>query len=337
MIAVSRRKGLRAMAGAGIALASAEPTHAQPAQVSGAEPHVDGVGNGLATAQRPLRVLIGFSPRSASDDLMRLLQPEFASNLGRDVSIELMPGELGAKAARAAISSPPDGGTLLIATFGTHAINPNLKPDLDYDPVKDFTPVCLATRSPLIMGTRPSLGAKDVAGFIALASRTELTYGSSGVGSAPYLAALLFQKMTGVKMIHRAYSDTRVLYEDLEAEHLDLSFNNASTMLPQVRDGRLRALAVTTAQRSAALPNVPTLAEAGLQGYALDNWLGLVAPPRTAADIVSVQEQAIVAALRTPSIARALANNGIEVIGGTSLKFAAYISSEIRRWSSLRP
>ena len=313
MIAVSRREGLRTVAAAG-------PTKA-----------------GLAAAQRPLRVRIGVAPRSASDDLMLLLQPELSRNLGREVRIELMPGELGAKAARAAISSPPDSGTLLVATFGTHAIHPNLKPDLGYDPVKDFTPVCLATRSPLIMGTRPSLGAGDVASLIVLASRMELTYGSSGVGSAPYLAALLFQKMTGVRMSHRAYSDTRVLYEDLEGERLDLSFNNASTMLPQVRDGRLRALAVTTAQRSAALPNVPTLAEAGLQDYALDNWLGVVAPPRTAADIVSAQEQAIVAALRTPSIARALGHNGIEVIGGTSLEFAAYISSEIKRWSWLRP
>ncbi|MES2186063.1 MAG: tripartite tricarboxylate transporter substrate-binding protein [Pseudomonadota bacterium] len=284
----------------------------------------------------PLRVLIGFSRRSASDDLVRSLAPALAAALGRPVQIDLMPGELGAIAVRAALSSPPDGNTVLVATFGTHAINPNLKADVGYDPVRDFSPICLATRSPLVLGTRLSLGAGSVKELIALASQKELTYGSSGVGSAPYLAALLFQKMAGVKMVHRPYADTRKLYEDLQAGRLDLSFNNASTMLPLVRDRQLRALAVTTPVRCAALPDVPTLAEAALEGYALNNWLGFVAPPHTPAPVVMALNRALTAALNAPETRSFLALNGIDVAGSTPAEFSAYIAEEMQRWAWLR-
>ena len=285
----------------------------------------------------PLRLLVGFSAGSASDDLVRLIAPELARHLGQRVSVELMPGDLGARAAAATIASPPDGGTLLVATFGTHAINPNLRPDLGYDPLRDFAPVCLATRAPLVLGVRPSLPADTVPGLISLAGRTRLTYGSSAVGSAPHLAGGLFGRLAGIAMEHRPYADTRVLYEDLLAERLDLSFNNATGMLPLVREGRLRALAVTTAGRSAALPDVPTLAEAGLAGYALSNWLGFVAPPGTADAMAEAQGQAIGAALRSASVKRALVANGVEIVAGTPCEFAVHVADELGRWSWLRP
>lgn len=288
-------------------------------------------------SDRSIRILIGFSRRSASDDLVRLLLPELEGRLGRRLAVELMPGELGAKAARAAIASRPDGNTLLMATFGTHAINPNLKRDLGYDPLTDFEPVCLATRSPLVLGTRPSLGARNVEELVEMTKRAELTFGSSSVGSAPYLAGMLFQRMARTRLAHRAYGDTRELYRDLEAGRLDLSLNNASTMLPLIRKGRVRALAVTTPTRSAALPTTPTLAESGLPGYALNNWLGFVAPPGTNAGIAAAQAQAISAALRSPSVAKALACDGIEAVGGTPREFADHICAELDRWSWLRP
>lgn len=285
---------------------------------------------------KPLRVLIGFSRRSASDDLLHSMQAALAGALGRTVEIELMPGEQGGVAIRALRASPPDGDTILVATFGTHAINPSLRADLGYDPLRDFSPVCLATRSPLVLGTRLSLGVGSVQELIALASRRELTYASSGVGSAPYLAGLLFQKLTGVEMLHRPYADTRQLYEDLQAGVLDISFNNASTMLPPVRDGTLRALAVTTPERCSAAPALPTLAEAGLTGYALNNWLGFVAPPGTPATVVERLNAAIVAALAASETRSFLARDGIDTVGSTPGGFATHMASELERWAWLR-
>lgn len=291
----------------------------------------------MTTSQsKPLRLLIGFSRRSASDDLVRCIEPALSAALGQPIQIELMPGELGVPAARTAIASPPDGNTILVATFGTHAINPNLRADLGYDPVSDFSPISLTTRSPLILGTRLSLEARSVTELIALASKQELTYGSSAVGSAPYLAGLLFQKLAGVKMTHRPYADTRKLYEDLQSGLLDLSFNNASSMLPPVRAKQLRALAVTTPQRCIALPEIPTVAEAGLEGYALNNWLGFVAPPGTPAPVVTRLNSAIISALNSPENKSFLTDNGIDIVGSTPEEFSAYIAAEMKRWAWLR-
>ncbi len=267
---------------------------------------------------------------------MHCLQPELSTALGRPVNVELMPGDLGTKAAKMAIASSADGNTILVATFGTHAISPDLKPNLGYDPQKDFTPVCLATRSPLILGPHPSFGAHDVKALIALASKSEVPVGSSGVGSAPYLAGLLFQKMSGVRLTHRAYPDPRMLYEDLLAQRLDISFNNASSMLPLVREKRLRALAVTTPVRCTAAPALPTMMEEGLDGFSLNNWLGFVAPPRTPAPIVAELNTALLVALRSPRAHSFFTTSGIDVIGSTPYAFRSYIAEEIDRWSWLR-
>ncbi|MFP3565917.1 Bug family tripartite tricarboxylate transporter substrate binding protein [Paraburkholderia sp. SIMBA_030] len=284
----------------------------------------------------PLHVLIGFSQHSASDDLLRCIEPDLGAMLGRPVKIDLMPGELGVKAAKAVISSPPDGSTILVATFGTHAINPNIRADLGYDPLNDFSPICLATRSPLVLGTRLSLQAEDVKGLVYLASKQELTFGSSGIGSAPYLAGLLFQRMTGAKLTHRPYADTGKLYDDLLTERLDLSFNNASSMLPLVRDKRLRALAVTTSARCAAAPYLPTMIEAGLDGYSLSNWLGFVAPPNAPASVITELNRALVVALRSPNNRSFFTSNGIDIVGSTPEAFRAYIAGELKRWAWLR-
>lgn len=288
------------------------------------------------SATLPLSILIGFSPRSASDDLLRSMAPALTAALGREIRIELMPGELGAIAARALIASPADGNTLLVATFGTHAINPNLRSDLGYDPLRDFAPVCLATRSPLVLGTRLSLGVNNVQALIELAARQTLTYGSSGTGSAPYLAGLLFEKLTGVKLLHRAYPDTRDLYVALGEGSLDLSFNNVATMLAPVRAGQLRALAVTTPVRCTALPQVPTLEEAGLSGYALNNWLGFVAPAGTSTQAIAWLNQAIAGALKAPETQALLRENGIDEVSGTAQQFARHLDDELTRWAWLR-
>ncbi|WP_338722894.1 tripartite tricarboxylate transporter substrate-binding protein [Pseudomonas tolaasii] len=282
----------------------------------------------------PLRVLIGFSPRSASDDLLNSMAPALSAALERPIHIELMPGELGARAARAFVAGEADGHTVLVATFGTHAINPNLRDDLGYDPLLDFEPICLATRAPLVLGT--GLPVDNVQALIELGLQQTLTYGSSGVGSAPYLAGLLFEKLTGVKLEHRAYPDTRELYGALEEGSLDLSFNNPASMLPKVREGSLRALAVTTPQRSAALPAVPTLDESGLSGFALNNWLGFVAPKGTSLATITVLNSAIARALKAAQTQALLDENGIEAVAGTPAQFARHLADELARWAWLR-
>ncbi len=284
-------------------------------------------------ALRPLRLLVGFSSRSASDDLARALAPGLALALRRPVSVELMPGDAGAKAALATVASPPDGTTLMLATFGTHAINPNVRPGLGYDPIADFTPVMLATRSAMILAVRPSLPASTVAELVALAAQTRLTFGSSSTASAPYLAAALFQRLAGVAMEHVAFADTRVLYEELLAGRLDLSFNNVMTMLPLVQAGRLRPLAVTGTARLPGLPATPTLAEAGLDGYAVDNWLGVVAPPGTPATLVAAQNRALATVLRSPAVGDVLRGSGVAVVASAPDAFARHIVAERDRWS----
>lgn len=284
---------------------------------------------------RPLRLLVGFSARSASDDLARAVAPALGQVLGRPVLVKLMPGEGGAKAARATLAAPANGSTLMLATFGTHVINPSTNTDLGYDPLADFTPVSLATRSPMVLGVHPAVPAETVPALIDLAKSTRLTYGSSSTTSAPYLAAALFQKLTGTAMEHVAYPDTRVLYEDLLAGRLDLSFNNVMTMLPLVRERRLRALAVTAATRLASLPATPTLAECGLSGYAISNWLGFVAPPGTPAALVTLLNGAIGMALRSPALQEVLVPSEIEVVASAPDTFARHIATELERWAWL--
>ena len=194
---------------------------------------------------------------------------------------------------------------------------------------QDHYKFCLGCGAELTAAPKPG-------GDMAMMKTMMADQGSSGVGSAPYLAGLLFQKLAGVKLHHRPYPDTRKLYEDLQSGRLDLSFNNAATMLPLVRDKQLRALAVTTPQRCAALPDVPTIAEAALEGYALNNWLGFVAPPGTPMPAVMRLNRALIGALHSPGSLSFLTANGIDIAASTPAEFAAHIAAEMKRWAWLR-
>ena len=286
-------------------------------------------------AQLPVRLIIGFSPGSASDFIAGVLAPELSRRLGRDVIVERHAGNSGAIGARTVAARDPDGSTLFMATLGTHALAPHLMPDLDYDPVKDFRAVCLVSRSPLVLACHPSLAAATVEELIAVgrSGARRLTFASSAAGGAPHLAGELFKTMARIEMTHVPYARTEQLYDDLQTGRVALSFNNIMSMAPRVRQGVLRGIAVTGSQRSLLLPELPTMAESGLPGYEVTNWLGIVAPARTPVDAVHVLNAGIVAALRAEAIAERRSQAGIEPCGGTPEEFALHIEKELARWS----
>ena len=285
-------------------------------------------------AQHPVRLVIGFSPGSASDFIAGLLAPELSRRLGRDVVVERHAGNNGAIGARRVAASDPDGTTLFMATLGTHALAPHFAPGLGYDPVKDFRAVCLLSRSPLVLACHPAIRAASVDELIAIgrSGAHRLTFASSAVGGAPHLAGELFKTMARIEMTHVPYARTEQLYEDLQKGRVALSFNNIMSMAPRLRQGILRGLAVTGSQRSPLLRELPAMAEAGLPGYEVTNWLGIVAPARTPVDTVHLLNAGIVAALRAEAIAERLSPAGIEPCGDTPEEFARHIEKELARW-----
>ncbi len=281
-----------------------------------------------------VRLVVGFSPGSASDDIAQLIAAPLSRLLGQPVIIERIAGDNGARGAAAALRSAADGNTLFVATLGTHALAPHVRDDLPYDAQRDFAPVSLLTQSPMLLACHPALPARDVPSLIeqAHAHPGELAYGTSATGGAPHLAAELFQSVAGVTLRHARYDETQQLYDDLEAGRIALSFNNIMSMLPRCNEGRLRALAVTSAQRAGAAPHVPAMAEYGIAGCDMSNWLGLVAPRGTPAARVNDIARAVASTLREGSVAATLNAAGITPCGSTPSAFAQFIASELRRW-----
>lgn len=288
----------------------------------------------MMTGADRVRLVIGFSPGSASDQIARALAPALERELGRTIAIELRPGNNGADAACEVAGAEPDGTTLFMATLGTHALAPHLDPNLPYDPLQDFAAVSLVTTSPLVLACHASLGISSAQALIELARARpdELTYGTSAIGGAPHLAAELFQAMAGVEMKHVHYAHTERLYDDLEAGRIALSFNNMMSMLPRCLKGAVRALAVTSATRSAAADNLPTLSEAGVPGYDMSNWLGLVAPKATPQAVIDETRRAIAAALGNPGVQETLRSGGVTPCGSTPTELADFMTRELRRW-----
>lgn len=261
----------------------------------------------------PIKLVIGFSPGSASHRAAAEAAPRLQHALERPVTLVWEPGEGGARAARLVANSAPDGETLLVCTLGTHALRPHLCPPPGYDPARDFSPVAVLMQAPLVLATSPATGFSRMAQLIE-AARDEpdrLAFASSASGGAPHLAAALFAAMAGISMRHVVYDDTRRLYADLESGTVAISFNNLASMSARLTSGALIGLAVTSATRRSEWPDLPTVAEAGLPGYEVTNWVGLAAPATTPGEAVA-------------RLARA--------VGGDSSRFAAQIQTEQARW-----
>jgi tripartite-type tricarboxylate transporter receptor subunit TctC len=242
-----------------------------------------------------LKLVLGFSRGSASHEAAASVTPALERETGRKVEFVWQPGESGARAARLVAESPPDGGTLLLATLGTHGILPIIRTDCGYDPIADFAPVALLTRAPLVLGVHPGLGVRTVRALIERARTAvpPLSFGSSAEGGAPHLAGAMFAAAAGLMLDHTVYDDTRQLYADLTAGRIPLSFNNVASMRPLLESGALLGLGVTGATRLPEFPALPTIAESGFPDYDLTNWVALLAPAGTPPETLAALSHAV--------------------------------------------
>ena len=284
-----------------------------------------------------MRFVIGFTPGGPSDILARAVGQKLAERWGQQVVIENRPGAGGNVAAEAVARSAPDGYTWLLGNNSILATNQTLYRSLPYDPVKDFAPVSLVAVQPNILVVHPAVPAQSVAELIALAKKDpgKLNYASSGSGAAAHLAGELFKTMAGVDLVHVPYKGAQPALTDVIAGQVQVMFATSASVIPHVRAGKLRALAVTSAQRSPSVPELPTVSEAGVPGFEAITWHGVVVPAATPAALVERMNRDIVAVLGLPDLRGRLAGLGAEVITGTPREFADYIAAEIPKWAKV--
>ena len=291
---------------------------------------------------KPVRIVVPFAPGGTTDILARAIAPELQHAFGQPFIVDNKPGAGGNVGTDAVAKSPPDGLTLLMGTVGTHAINQALYPKLPFDPLKDFAPVTLVAGVPNVLVMNPAraeaYGIRTVADLIkyAKANPGKLNMASSGNGTSIHLSGELFKSMTGTFLLHFPYRGSGPALLDLIGGTMDLMFDNLPSAMPHIKAGKLKALAVTTAQRSAALPDVPTIAEAGpVKGFDASSWFGLLAPAGTPADIVNRIQQECAKALATPAVKERLLSQGAIPGGNTPQAFAAYIAAETKKWAAV--
>ena len=290
-----------------------------------------------AFPDRPIRLIVPFPAGGSADYMARGMAQRLSVELGQQIIIDNRGGGGGAPAAEAAAKAQADGYTLFFATMGTLVINPALYPKLRYDPLKDFAPVSLTHLTPRVLTVHASVAAKNVAELIALAKAKpgRLTYGSAGSGSSSHLAGALFASMAGVEMLHVPYKGSAPLLTDVLAGRLDMTFDSYPVYDEHIKSGRVRALGVTTPTRMAALPAVPTIAEAGLAGYDISNWLGLLAPAGTPKEVIATINTALGRVMAAPALKQQLVALGIEPVFGTPEEFTALMRAELPKWAAI--
>jgi tripartite-type tricarboxylate transporter receptor subunit TctC len=292
--------------------------------------------HGQAYPAKPVRLVVPFVPGGPTDIQGRMLGEKLGQRLGQQVIIDNRGGAGGNIGMELTAKSPPDGYTIVIATVGTWAVNPYLY-QLPFDVIKDFAPVTQVSTSPGALIVHPSMPVKNVKELIALAKKRpgELNYGSSGVGGFGHICGELFGLMTGTKMTHIPYKSSAPSLTDLIAGNIQVLFNNLISTTPFVKTGRVRALATTGAKRSPALPDLPTLDEAGLKGYENSSWSAVAAPAGTPPAIISRLHKEFVEILKMPDIQKRHAEVGAEIIASTPEQFHAYLKSELAKFSKL--
>lgn len=293
-----------------------------------------------AFPSRPLRILVPFTPGGSADVLARAIGAEIGKSLAQPVVIENVPGAGGSLGGERAAKSPADGYTLLMGHVGTLAVNPSLYPRLGYDPLRSFAPVAWVARVPNLLVVHPSVPAKDLKELVALAKSRpgQLAYGSGGNGSAAHTTMEYFKLQTGTSFLHIPYRGTAPSVNDLLAGQLQALFTGVPALLPHIKAGKMRALAVSSPKRLALLPDVPTVAESGIagtKGFEADQWYGLVAPAGTPADVVAVLNQHVNKALTSEEVRARLASEGAEATPATPQAFGELIAQEIPRWGKV--
>ena len=295
---------------------------------------------GGASAQqfptKPVRMIVPFAPGGATDYMARAIAQKMSESIGQPVVVENKPGANAILGTDLVAKAAPDGHTLFLCAFG-HATNPYLVAKLPYDTLKDLAPVTLLVTGPLMLIANPSLPANNVKELIAYlkANPDKLNYASGGIGSSQHFAAELMMNMTGTKMTHVAYKGTAPAYVDLLSGATSLMFDNLVTALPQVKAGKLKALAVTPAQRASQAPEVPTMAEAGLAGYETGIWHGFLTTGGTPKATVERLNKEIVRAVNLPDVKDAFIARGLLPIGNSPGEFDAFIRNEMAKWSKI--
>ncbi len=293
-----------------------------------------------AWPNRTVKIIVPFAPGGTTDILARVMGVELTKSLGQTVIVENKAGAGGNVGTDAVAKSVPDGATLLMGTVGTHGINKALYPKLSFDPEKDFAPVTLVAAVPnvLVINTERAkvMGINKVSDLIAYAKRNpgKLNMASAGNGTSIHLAGELFKSMSGTFMVHFPYRGSAPAIQDLIAGNMDVMFDNLPSAMPHIKSGRLKALGVTSSQRSPALPDVPTIEDAGqLKGYEASSWFGLLAPAGTPAEIVNRLQQDSAKALARAEVKDKLLAQGAVAVGNTPQAFAAFIAAEHVKWA----
>jgi tripartite-type tricarboxylate transporter receptor subunit TctC len=285
---------------------------------------------------KSIRLIVPFPPGGSADILARAIGQKAGEGLGQSLVIENRPGAGTAIGAEALAKSAPDGYAIMIGTVSSHAINPALNPKLPFDPVKDFTPISLVATIPFAMIVHPSVPAKTVQEFVALARARPgtLNYSSAGSGTSNHLAGELLRSMTGIDIVHIPYKGSAPALNDVISGQVSMMFDLVLTAVPHVKSGAVRGLAVTGAQRSSVLPDLPTVAES-IPGYEVSAWFGIFAPAGVPQPVVQRLNAEFVKALREPDLRQRLASQGAEPLTSTPDEFAAYLRSEIDKWAKV--
>ncbi|MEQ1772341.1 MAG: tripartite tricarboxylate transporter substrate binding protein [Burkholderiales bacterium] len=285
---------------------------------------------------KPIRILVGFAAGGPSDVAARTIGQKLTEKWGQQVIIDIRPGAGGNIATELAAKSPPDGYTLLEPAFA-HAVNPMLYSKLPFDAMKDFTPILLFASIANLLVVHPSIPAHSVKELVAFAKARpdQLTFGSAGSGTASHFAGELLNMMAGLKITHVPYKGLAPAHVDVMAGQLSMMFGGIVTGVPAVKAGKLRALGVTTKTRWRGIPDVPTISEAGLAGFEVNSWFGLLAPAGTPRDIVTRLNTEVGRSLREPDARERFSSIGAEPMNGTPEEFGDYIKSETAKWAKV--
>lgn len=317
-----RRTALRLLGTAAVSLAVAAP---------------------IASAQndaypsKPVRIVIGAAPGGGLDATARAIQDRLVAALGQPVIIDNRPGAAGSTSGQIVAKAPPDGYTLCLGAIGTFAVNYSLYKNIGYHPLKDLAPITMMAEATNVLVVHPGVPANSVKELIAMARAQPgvLTYGSGGAGNAPHLAGALFESLAGISLVHVAYKGGGPAMLDLIGGRITMIFTAPPAAVPQLKAGRIKAIAVTTAKRSSLLPDFPTMAEAGLPGYEVNNWYAMAAPAGTPRPVIMRLNKHLAAILDTPEVKQALFMQGVEASHSTPEALGRYMQSEFDKWSAL--
>ncbi len=286
---------------------------------------------------KPIRIVVAYTPAGTTDILARAIGQKLTEAWGQAVIIDNRPGANGNIGTEYASKATPDGYTLLMTTAAPHGVNPGLYRKLGFDAVKDFAGISLVATVPNVLVVNPALPVKDVKELIAhlRANPGKINFGSPGYGSTGHMSVELFMSMTGTKMTHVPYKGDAGVLADVMGGQIALSLSNMPAYTPQIKAGRVRALAVSTSKRSPAAPEIPTMAEAGVPGYVTVAWFGLLAPAHTPRDLINKLSAETVRILKMPDVHTRLSDLGAEPVGSSPAEFDAHIKTEIVKWAKV--